>query len=46
MDKKYDGSDSKQAIAFRVLSDHIVAFTIGDGQLPSNTGAGLCYFEV
>ncbi|HNJ61265.1 MAG TPA: alanine--tRNA ligase [Chitinophagales bacterium] len=42
VDKKYDGSDSKQAIAFRVLSDHIraVAFTIGDGQLPSNTGAG------
>lgn len=40
--KKYDGSDSKPAIAFRVLSDHIraVAFTIADGQLPSNTGAG------
>ncbi len=42
VEKKYDGSDSKQAIAFRVLSDHIraVAFTIGDSQLPSNTGAG------
>ncbi|RZL07041.1 MAG: alanine--tRNA ligase, partial [Pedobacter sp.] len=28
--------------AFRVLSDHIraIAFTIADGQLPSNTGAG------
>ncbi|ANH84146.1 alanine--tRNA ligase [Niabella ginsenosidivorans] len=40
--KKYDGSDSKQAIAFRVLADHIraVAFTIADGQLPSSNGAG------
>lgn len=40
--KKYDGSDSKEAVAFRVLSDHIraVAFAIADGQLPSNTGAG------
>lgn len=40
--KQYDYSDSKQAIAFRVLSDHIraIAFTIADGQLPSNTGAG------
>lgn len=40
--RKYDYSDSKEAIAFRVLSDHIraIAFTIADGQLPSNTGAG------
>lgn len=40
--KKYDGSDSKRAVAFRVLADHIraVAFAIADGQLPSNTGAG------
>jgi alanyl-tRNA synthetase len=40
--KKYDYSDSKQAIAFRVISDHIraIAFTIADGQLPANTGAG------
>ncbi len=40
--KKYDYSDSKEAIAFRVLSDHIraICFTIADGQLPSNTGAG------
>jgi alanyl-tRNA synthetase len=40
--KKYDGSDTKQAIAFRVLADHIraVSFTIADGQLPGNTGAG------
>ncbi|HNM33199.1 MAG TPA: alanine--tRNA ligase, partial [Chitinophagales bacterium] len=42
VNKKYDGSDSKEAIAFRVLADHIraVAFTIADGQLPGNTGAG------
>ena len=40
--KKYDFSDSKEAIAFRVLADHIraIAFTIADGQLPANTGAG------
>lgn len=40
--KKYDYSDSKQAVAFRVLADHIraICFTISDGQLPSNTGAG------
>ncbi|HTN16737.1 MAG TPA: alanine--tRNA ligase, partial [Chitinophagaceae bacterium] len=40
--RKYDYRDSKEAIAFRVLSDHIraIAFTIADGQLPSNTGAG------
>src|SRR6478752_5660564 len=40
--KKYDYSDSKQAVAFRVLADHIrgISFTIADGQLPSNTGAG------
>ena len=40
--KKYDYSDSKEAIAFRVIADHIraISFTIADGQLPSNTGAG------
>ena len=40
--KKYDYSDSRQAIAFRVIADHIraISFTIADGQLPSNTGAG------
>jgi alanyl-tRNA synthetase len=40
--KRYDYSDSKEAVAFRVLADHIraIAFTIADGQLPSNTGAG------
>jgi alanyl-tRNA synthetase len=38
----YTNTDSKQDIAFRVLSDHIraIGFTIADGQLPSNTGAG------
>ena len=40
--QKYEASDSKQDVAFRVLADHIraIAFTIADGQLPSNTGAG------
>jgi alanyl-tRNA synthetase len=40
--KKYNFSDTKQDIAFRVIADHIraIAFTIADGQLPSNTGAG------
>ncbi len=39
---KYGGTDSKQDIATRVLSDHIrtISFAIADGQLPSNTGAG------
>ena len=40
--KKYDYSDTKEAIAFRVIADHIraISFTIADGQLPSSTGAG------
>lgn len=47
--KKYDagvnsnaGEDWLKAVAFRVIADHIraIAFTIADGQLPSNTGAG------
>ncbi|MBP7541782.1 MAG: alanine--tRNA ligase, partial [Saprospiraceae bacterium] len=38
----YGRTMSKADIAFRVLSDHIraICFTIADGQLPSNTGAG------
>jgi alanyl-tRNA synthetase len=40
--KKYTAGDDKESIAFRVLADHIraICFTIADGQLPSNTGAG------
>ncbi len=36
------GKSEKIDIALRVISDHIraVAFSIADGQLPSNTGAG------
>lgn len=40
--KKYAGTDAKEDVAFRVIADHIraIGFTIADGQLPSNTGAG------
>jgi alanyl-tRNA synthetase len=40
--KKYTAGDDKVSIAFRVLADHIraISFTIADGQLPANTGAG------
>jgi len=40
--QKYIAGDSKKDVAFRVIADHIraIAFTIADGQLPSNTGAG------
>ncbi|RMZ50349.1 alanine--tRNA ligase [Flavobacteriaceae bacterium PRS1] len=36
------GSDEKKDVAIRVIADHLraVAFSIADGQLPSNTGAG------
>jgi alanyl-tRNA synthetase len=41
--KTYSASDTdKKDIAFRVIADHIraICFTIADGQLPANTGAG------
>ena len=36
------GKDARTDVAFRVMADHIraISFTIADGQLPSNTGAG------
>ncbi len=36
------GNDEDTSIAMRVMADHIraIAFTIADGQLPSNNGAG------
>ncbi len=39
--EKY-GSDRQKDVAMRVIADHLraVTFTIADGQLPSNTGAG------
>lgn len=38
----YEHSDSKKDIAIRVIVDHIraIVFSIADGQLPSNNGAG------
>jgi alanyl-tRNA synthetase len=40
--KKYTAGDNPEDIAFRVIVDHVraVSFSICDGQLPSNTGAG------
>lgn len=40
--KKYGATANKSDVAFRVIVDHIraIAFSIADGQLPSNTGAG------
>ena len=40
--KAYTGGDDKVNVALRVCADHVraVAFSIADGQLPSNAGAG------
>ena len=40
--KPYTGGDDKVNVALRVCADHVraVAFSIADGQLPSNAGAG------
>ncbi len=42
VNKTYKAGEDKESIAFRVIADHIraISFTIADGQLPSNTGAG------
>ena len=42
VNKEYQAADDKESIAFRVIADHLraISFTIADGQLPSNTGAG------
>ena len=42
LSNKIYGKDDKDDIAMRVIADHLraVSFSIADGQLPSNTGAG------
>lgn len=39
---EYKQTQSKQDVALRVIADHIraISFSIADGQLPSNSGAG------
>lgn len=39
---EYKASDSQTDIAMRVIADHLraISFSISDGQIPSNTGAG------
>ncbi|MDE0721945.1 MAG: alanine--tRNA ligase, partial [Flavobacteriales bacterium] len=40
--KEYTAGEDHESVAFRVVADHVraVSFSICDGQLPSNTGAG------
>jgi len=42
LSQKVYGKEEKTDVALRVVADHLraVSFTIADGQLPSNTGAG------
>lgn len=38
----YEGTDAAGDVAMRVIADHLraICFSVADGQLPSNTGAG------
>ncbi|MDZ7379197.1 MAG: alanine--tRNA ligase, partial [candidate division KSB1 bacterium] len=40
--KSYSGGNDEQAVAFRVIADHVraLSFAIADGALPSNEGRG------
>ena len=46
--KNISEEQNKTNIAIRVIVDHVraVAFAIADGQLPSNTGAGLSLIHI